>query len=401
MRFPMRGTPDDEKTASASFAFSTRATSTESPRLQVLRSAQGSEVITMTRGVFERNTVHENVIFCQDIENGLRAIVAIYSTALGPALGGMRFYPYESEDKAVEDVLNLSKGMAYKNALAGLDLGGGKAVIIGDPSVDKTAPFLKAYGRFVQSIGGRYITACDVGTDVGDMDVIALECSHVVGRSLKKGGSGDPSALTAYGVHQGMLACAEHVWGSPSLKGLRVGVAGVGKVGNFLIRRLLASEAEVVVSDVNRKAIDRVLAEYPELEIADPGSLISSDIDIYAPCALGGVLNDSSVAVLRARIVCGAANNQLAHEGIVKDLEDLGILYAPDFVVNAGGVIQVAEEISGLNFERAKRRVSRIYDTTKRVLELGVSEGVPPAIAANRLAEHRMAMADQGRNSAS
>jgi valine dehydrogenase (NAD+) len=335
---------------------------------------------------------HEQVVFCHDQASGLRAIVAIYSTALGPALGGTRFYPYESEEDALADVLNLSRGMAYKNALAGLDLGGGKAVIWGDPQKDKTEALLRAYGRFVQSLGGRYITACDIGTYVQDMDVVARECRHVVGRSSEHGGAGDSSILTAFGVFQGMRASAEHVWGSPTLAGRRVGVAGVGKVGHYLVDHLVRDGAHVVVTDVNPRTVERVTARWPQVDVVDDvDALIRSDLDVYAPCALGGALNDDTVPVLTARVVCGGANNQLAHAGVEKLLDDRGILYAPDYVVNSGGVIQVAEEIGGFDFERAKARATQIYDTTRRIFALAAEDGVPPAVAADRLAERRMA----------
>lgn len=348
----------------------------------------------MTTGVFDRHAGHEQVVFCQDAGTGLQAIIGIYSTALGPALGGTRCYPYASEDAALADVLNLSKGMAYKNALAGLALGGGKAVIIADPEVDKTEALLRAYGRFVQSLGGRYITACDVGTYVADMDVIATECDYVTGRSPAQGGAGDSSVMTAFGVYQGMRASAEHLWGSPTLKDRRVGISGVGKVGHLLVEHLLSDGAQVVVTDVREHAIQRVRSAHPEVDaVADTDALVHSDIDVYAPCALGGALDDAAVAALRARIVCGAANNQLAHEGIEKDLQTHGILYAPDYVVNAGGVIQVADELHGFDFARAKRRAAKIYDTTKEVLALAAREGVPPATAADRLAERRLAEA--------
>jgi valine dehydrogenase (NAD+) len=345
-----------------------------------------------TGNVFSRQTGHEQVVFCHDPGSGLRAIIALYSTALGPGLGGTRFYPYATEDEAIADVLNLSKAMAYKNSLAGLDFGGGKAVIIGDPATEKTEPLLRAYGRFVQSLGGRYVTACDVGTYVQDMDVVARECSYVTGRSPEHGGAGDSSILTAFGVYQGIRASAEHLWGSPSLRRRRVGIAGVGKVGHLLVEHLLEEGAEVVIADVNQAAIDRVRLARPEVEVAaDAEVLIRADLDVYAPCALGGALNDDTVPVLTAKIVCGGANNQLAHPGIEKMLEDRGILYAPDYLVNAGGVIQVADETEGFMFERAKRRAEQIYDTTKRVFALADEEGVPPAVAADRLAERRMA----------
>ncbi|MYS79546.1 Leu/Phe/Val dehydrogenase [Embleya scabrispora] len=347
--------------------------------------------------VFGRSTGHEQVVFCQDRASGLRAIIAIYSSALGPALGGTRFHPYETEEAAVADVLNLSRGMAYKNALAGLDHGGGKAVIIGDPNRDKSEALLRAYGRFVQSLGGRYITACDVGTYVDDMDVVAKECAYVTGRSPENGGAGDSSVLTAYGVFQGMLASAEHRWGTPTLRGRRVGVAGVGKVGRHLVGHLVADGASVVITDVDERAVAHVRHEHPEVDsVADTDTLIRlSDLDVYAPCALGGALDDDTVPVLTAAVVCGAANNQLAHPGIEKALAERGVLYAPDYVVNSGGVIQVADERHGFNFERAKRKATGIRATTAKIFALADEEGVPPAVAADRLAERRMA--DVGR----
>ncbi|HEX7744965.1 MAG TPA: Glu/Leu/Phe/Val dehydrogenase dimerization domain-containing protein [Micromonosporaceae bacterium] len=335
---------------------------------------------------------HEQVVYCHDKQSGLRAIIGIYSTALGPALGGTRFYPYASEDDALHDVLDLSRGMAYKNALAGLDLGGGKAIIWGDPEQIKTEALLRAYGRFVESLHGRYYTACDVGTYVADMDIIARETRYVTGRSVEHGGAGDSSILTAWGVFQGMRAAAEHVWGTPSLAGRRVGVAGLGKVGKYLTGHLIDDGASVVATDVNDKALDWARKTYPQIDLAaDAAALVASDIDVYAPCALGGALNDETIAVLRAKVVAGAANNQLAHPGVEKVLADRGVLYAPDYVVNAGGVIQVADEIEGFNFERAKLRATRIYDTTREILCLADAEGVPPAVAADRLAERRMA----------
>jgi valine dehydrogenase (NAD+) len=342
-------------------------------------------------GVFAQASGHEQVVFCHDEPTGLKAIIAIHSTALGPALGGTRFYPYASESDALSDVLNLSRGMSYKAALAGLDLGGGKAVIIGDPATTKTEALLRAYGRMVQSLGGRYYTACDVGTFSEDMDQVARECDFVTGRTVAHGGAGDSSVLTAYGVFQGMRAAAEATWGAPTLHGRTVGVAGVGKVGHHLVRHLVEDGAEVVVTDVNPDAVARVQAEHPDVRtVADADVLVAGELDVYAPCALGGALTDDVVAVLSARIVCGAANNQLAHEGIEKQLEDRGVLYAPDYMVNAGGLIQVADELEGFSFERAKARAEKIYDTTKQVFALAAEDGVPPAVAADRLAERRM-----------
>jgi valine dehydrogenase (NAD+) len=338
---------------------------------------------------------HEQVVFCQDPQSGLRAIVAIYSTALGPALGGTRFYPYASEDAALADVLNLSKAMAYKNALAGLDLGGGKAVIIGDPEQLKSEALLRAYGRFVQSLNGRYITACDIGTYSEDMDVIARESSFVTGRTVPNGGAGDSSVLTAFGVFQGMRAAAEHVWGSTSLDGRTVGIEGVGKVGHRLADHLISDGARVVIFDTSRAAIERVRAQHPEVTISDSrAGLFSGSLDVYSPCALGGAVDDETVAALSAagtKIICGGANNQLAHPGVEKMLADLGIVYAPDYLVNAGGVIQVADELHGFSFERARARAEQILGTTRQILAAAEADGVPPAVAADRLAERRIA----------
>ena len=347
--------------------------------------------------VFDAGHDHEQVVFANDPASGLRSIIAIHSTALGPALGGTRFFPYASTGDALADVLGLSRGMSYKAALAGLDLGGGKAVIIGDPAQVRARggaeALFRAYGRFVQSLGGRYFTACDVGTFSPDMDDIARECDYVTGRTVAHGGAGDSSVLTAYGVFQGMRAAAQFSWGSQSLAGRTVGVAGVGKVGHHLVTHLLEDGASVVVTDVNTAALDRVREEHPEVRVVGTAAeLVATPLDVYAPCAMGGALTDEVVDALSAKIICGAANNQLAHPGVEKALEERGILYAPDYCVNSGGLIQVADELepAGFSFDRAKQRATTIYDTTYAVFELAASDGVPPAIAADRLAERRM-----------
>jgi valine dehydrogenase (NAD+) len=342
-------------------------------------------------GVFDALEGHEQVVFCHDEPSGLRAIIAIHSTALGPALGGTRFHVYPDEQSAVVDALHLAQGMTYKAAVAGLDLGGGKAVIIGDPQELKTEALLRAYGRFVESLGGRYITACDVGTYSEDMDVVARESRHVTGRTVEHGGAGDSSVLTAYGVLQGMRAAAEHTWGAPTLRGRTVGVSGVGKVGRHLVRHLLEEEADVVVTDVDPEALQRVAATQGVRTVRSTEDLVRSDLDVYAPCALGGALDDPVVDALNAGVVCGAANNQLAHPGITKRLLDKGVVYAPDYVVNAGGLVQVADELDGFSFERARRRVENIHDTTGRILRTAAVEGVSPAVAADMLALRRIA----------
>ena len=345
----------------------------------------------MSVDVFELGHEHEQVVFANDEATGLRAIIAIHSTALGPALGGTRFYPYASTDAAIEDALNLSRGMSYKAALAGLDLGGGKAVIIGDPTTLKSEGLLRAYGRFVQSLNGRYYTACDVGTNSLDMDHIGRECDFVTGRTVAHGGAGDSSVLTAFGVFQGMRAAAAATWGTDSLAGRTVGVAGVGKVGKHLVRHLIEDGATVVVTDVHQPSVDQVRDELPQVtSVATTEALVASPLDVYAPCALGHALSDDVVEVLSASIVCGAANNQLAHPGVEKRLEERGILYAPDYCVNSGGLIQVADELEGFSFDRAQQRAAGIFETTQAVFELARTDDVPPAIAADRLAERRM-----------
>lgn len=334
----------------------------------------------------------EQVVSCFDARTGLRAVIAIHSTALGPSLGGTRMLPYADLDAARQDALDLARGMSYKAALAGLPLGGGKAVVVGDPTTDKSPELLRAYGRFVQSLAGRYYTACDVGTDSDDMDVIAETCDFVTGRTVARGGAGDSAVLTAYGVMQGMRAAAEAAWGTTSLAGRAVGVAGVGKVGRHLVRHLVEEGAHVVVSDVHATVLRQVTDRFPRVRVADsPQSLIDEDLDVYAPCALGGALDHDVVRRLRASVVCGAANNQLAHPGVETQLADRGILYAPDYVVNAGGLIQVADELHGFDFERARARAAGILATTRTVFAHAEADGVPPAVAADRLAEQRMA----------
>ncbi|MEU2506121.1 Glu/Leu/Phe/Val dehydrogenase dimerization domain-containing protein [Streptomyces sp. NPDC007863] len=341
---------------------------------------------------------HEQVVLCQDRATGLKAVIALHNTALGPALGGTRFYPYATEAEAVADALNLARGMSYKNAMAGLDHGGGKAVIIGDPEQIKTEELLLAYGRFVASLGGRYVTACDVGTYVADMDVVARTNQWTTGRSPENGGAGDSSVLTAFGVFQGMRASAQHLWGDPTLRGRKVGVAGVGKVGHYLVEHLLSDGAEVVITDVREESVRRITDKFPQVQVvADTDALIRVEgLDVYAPCALGGALSEETVPFLTASVVCGAANNQLAHPGIEKDLVERGILYAPDYVVNAGGVIQVADELHGFDFDRCKAKATKIFDTTLEIFTRAKADGIPPAAAADRIAEQRMAEARRG-----
>jgi glutamate dehydrogenase/leucine dehydrogenase len=334
---------------------------------------------------------YEQVVFCHDRPTGLRAVVAIHSTVLGPALGGTRFYPYPSEDAAVTDVLRLAEGMTYKSAVAGLDLGGGKAVIIGDPAVDKSEAIMRSYGRFVDALGGRYVTAEDVGTTQADMDLIRRETRHVTGVSRALGGSGDPSAATAYGVFWAMRAVLFLSSGTSSLAGQHVVVSGVGKVGTNLVRHLVEERARVTVADVNPAAVERVQKDF-DVTVVSPAVAATTACDIYSPCALGGILDHDTIRGLRCWAVVGAANNQLADPACAGFLAEAGILYAPDFVVNAGGVINIAEELSpkGYHRERAYAAVRRIYDTTLAVFDAAKQGGVSTAEAAQRIARRRM-----------
>ncbi|MGH2724275.1 MAG: Glu/Leu/Phe/Val family dehydrogenase [Actinomycetota bacterium] len=342
-------------------------------------------------GVFaELRDQYEQVVFFHDPPSGLRAIVAIHSTALGPALGGTRFYPFASEEDALRDVLRLARGMTYKAAAAGLDLGGGKAVIIGDPKRDKSEHLFRAYGRFIESLGGRYITAEDVGTSREDMDVLRRETSWVTGVSKRLGGSGDPSPVTAYGVYQGLRACAEEALRTSSLEGVRIVVQGVGKVGYHLVKHLAEAGAVLTVADVDVDAVARVVREFG-VETTEPDKSHALECDIFAPSALGGVIRDDTLPDLKCAVVAGAANNQLERPEHGEALAEMGILYAPDFVINAGGLINVADELIGYDRDRAMAKVEGIYRTLREVFLLARTEGITTAAAATRLAEERMA----------
>ncbi len=333
---------------------------------------------------------YEQVVLCHDRATGLRVIIAIHSTRLGPALGGTRFYPYPDDASALEDVLRLAKGMTYKSAAAGLDLGGGKAVIIGDPAVARTEALLRMYARFVDALGGRYITAEDVGTTQADMDLIRRETAYVTGVSRSLGGSGDPSAATAYGVLHAMKAVAKHLWGGTDLEGRHVVVAGVGKVGYALLRHLVEERARVSVADVAPAAVERAVRDFA-VEAVPVEKAHAIDCDIYSPCAMGAILNPVTIPELHCAAIVGSANNQLADPSCSDLLVDSGVLYAPDYVVNAGGVINIAEELIGYHRERAYANVRRIFDTTTAVIDTAVDRGISTATAADRLAEGRIA----------
>jgi leucine dehydrogenase len=333
---------------------------------------------------------YEQLVFCHDKATGLRAVVAIHDTTLGPALGGCRMYPYVTEEDALVDVLRLARGMTYKAAASGLNLGGGKSVIIGDPRTDKSEALFRSFGRYIETLGGRYIVAEDVGTSTEDANFIRVETSHVVGVDVTRGGSGDPSPFTALGVLQGMRACIEEVFGTTSLEGRTVAVQGLGHVGYNLCRLLHGEGARLIVTDVDRRAVERVVGEFGAKAV-DPDEILDIPCDVFAPCALGAVLNDTTIPDLRCQIVAGSANNVLAESRHGEVLAERGILYAPDYVINAGGLINVADELEGYNERRATKRVMRIEDRIRRILAISRRDGVPTNVAADTLALERIA----------
>lgn len=330
---------------------------------------------------------HEQVVFCSDPEAGLKAIIAIHSTVLGPALGGLRMWNYKSEEDALIDVLRLSRGMTYKNAAMGLGLGGGKAVIIGDPHRDKTPQLFRAFGRFVERLGGKYITAEDVGTCEEDMNYIAQETSHALGLAGK---SGNPSPVTAYGVFLGIKAAAEWIFGSDDLKSRKVALQGLGHVGMEVARLLIEAGAQVTAADIYHDRVKEA-REILGVEIVESEKIYEVPCDIFSPCALGAVINENTVERLACKIVAGAANNQLKDESFAKRLMDRGILYAPDYIINGGGVINVAEELSGMPYsiERVFRKLSVIPARLKEVFALSGAEGITTAEAADRVTERQ------------
>lgn len=340
---------------------------------------------------------YEQLVFCHDESSGLKAIIAIHDTTLGPALGGTRMWTYETEAAAVEDALRLARGMTYKNAAAGLNLGGGKAVIIGDPRSDKSEELFRAFGRYVQSLNGRYITAEDVGTTVEDMDLIYQETNYVTGISPAYGSSGNPSPVTAFGVYRGMKAAAKEAFGTDSLQGKVVAVQGVGNVAYKLCEHLHKEGAKLIVTDIRKDAVDKVVQEFNATAV-DPDDIYSVPCDIYAPCALGGTINDQTIPLLKAKVIAGSANNQLKEAKHGQIIHDLGIVYAPDYVINAGGVINVADELHGYNEERALKKVEAIYQNIEKVFEISKRDDIPTSEAADRMAEERIEKIRNSRN---
>jgi leucine dehydrogenase len=346
----------------------------------------------MSNKVFElmKEMEHEQVVFCHDPHSNLKAIIAIHNTTLGPALGGTRMWNYNSDDDAVVDALRLSRGMTYKAAISGLNLGGGKAVIIGDPSL-KSEALWRRYGKFVNSLNGKYITAEDVNTSASDMEFIHQETKHVTGIPEYMGGSGDPSPFTAYGVFVGMKACAHKRWGNDSLSGKKVLVQGVGHVGHYLVGHLIEAGAKVFISDINKDRIKETTNKF-NVEFIEPAEMLNVDMDIYAPCALGATINAESIPTLTCSIIAGAANNQLADEKIHgRQLIEKGIIYAPDFLINAGGLVNVAAEASGsYNREKVTNDVEKIYNRILAIFSLSEKEDITTQEAAIQIAQKRI-----------
>jgi valine dehydrogenase (NAD+) len=335
-----------------------------------------------------RDSLHEQVVFCHDNPTGLRAIIALHDTTLGPALGGTRYYPYANEALALTDVLRLSEGMTHKAAAAGMPLGGGKAVIIGDPATQRTEELLEAYGRFVESLSGRYYTAADVGTTSADLDVIGRTSRHVVGRTVEAGGSGDSGYSTALGVFSALKAAASLTWGDDGIADKRVGVEGVGKVGRHLVDLLLGAGARVVVADPNAAALADLQQSRAAVTVVP--DVLSERLDVYAPCALGASLTPTSVAELSARVVCGAANNQLLHRGVAGLLRHRSIQWVPDYVANAGGLIQVGSELGDATVAQVEQKVREIEGTAREILHLAMDQDTTTLEAARRHVQGRL-----------
>ena len=335
-------------------------------------------------------TGHEEVVFCHNKDAGLKAIIAIHNTVLGPALGGLRMWPYKTEQDAVNDVLRLSRGMTFKNAVAGLNLGGGKAVIIGDPATDKSEGLFRAFGRFVNSLNGRYITAEDVGIDVNDMEWVYRETEYVTGVHQVHGGSGDPSPFTAFGTLQGVMASLNYKHGNEDVGKYSFAVQGCGHVGMEFIKLLREQGAKVYVTDINQDAVKRCADELG-CEAVGLEEIYDVDADVYSPCALGGTVNEDTIDRIKAKVICGAANNQLATDEIGEELKKRGVVYAPDYAVNAGGVMNVSLEIDGYNRERAMRMMRTVYHNVSRIFEIADRDDIPTYLAADRMAEERIA----------
>ena len=341
--------------------------------------------------LIEKHGEHEQVVYCHNKDVGLKAIIAIHNTALGPALGGTRMWNYKNEEEALIDVLRLSKGMSYKASCAGLNLGGGKAVIIGDPKTQKTEGLFRSFGRFVNSLNGRYITAEDVGTTVREMEYIFMETAWVTGIPKAYGGSGDPSPYTAHGVLMAIKASAKEKLGADSLKGVRIAIQGLGNVGSHLVDYLVKEQAILTLTDIDSERLKKVAAKASAATVA-PDAIVGVEADVFAPCALGAVINDESIHKLKAKIVCGGSNNQLAEPRHGDMLREMGVLYAPDYVANAGGLMNVFVELEGYSPERALDKTIQVYDNLMQVFAIAKRDGIGTHTAADRLAEERINM---------
>jgi len=342
---------------------------------------------------------HEQIVFCNDEDTGLKAIIGIHNTVLGPALGGTRMWTYASEWEALNDVLRLSRGMTYKSAITGLNLGGGKAVIIGDAKTQKNDDLMRKFGQFVDSLGGKYITAEDVGMETRDMDIIREVTPHVTGISESKGGSGNPSPVTAYGVYMGMKAASKYKFGTEKLEGKKILVQGIGHVGETLVKHITDEGAQVIINDINEKRLEELSKKY-NANVVLGNDIYGLDIDIYAPCALGATVNDETIHQLKAKVIAGAANNQLADE--IKHgrlLKEKGIAYAPDFLINAGGIINVYAELEGYNKEESLRKTENIFNTTLEIFQLSEKENITTHRAAFNIAQNRIDTRKREKNS--
>ena len=332
---------------------------------------------------------HEQLVVVSDTGSGLKAIIAIHDTTLGPACGGTRIWPYKSEREAMWDALRLSRAMTYKSAAADLPLGGGKGVIIADSHTQKTEALVRAYGRFVDTLAGRYLTTTDVGSTGRDMEYIKQETDYVVGLPVTAGGSGDTSIMTGLGIYMGMKACAKETWGNDSLQGKVVAMQGFGKVATHTAHHLMKEDATLVVTDVFDGALDR--ARDLGLKVVKPDDIYGIDCDIFAPCALGGVINPETIPQLKCKVIAGGANNQLLSESDGEALHRMGIMYGPDYILNSGGIINVESEVSGIyNADRAREKTERVYEIMERVISISKTEEIPSAKAADRLAEERL-----------
>ncbi|MEE8371252.1 MAG: Glu/Leu/Phe/Val dehydrogenase dimerization domain-containing protein [Sphingomonadales bacterium] len=353
--------------------------------------------------VFESESFddHEQVVFCSDRDSGLKAIIAIHSTAVGPGAGGCRMWPYASEEEALRDVLRLSRGMSYKNVLAGVGLGGGKSVIIGDSKTQKTPELLRAFGRYIEALGGRYITAEDMGMSPADLEIVATQTKYVAGRDKGQAASGDPSPFTAHGVFSGIRASVKQRLGTDDLKGMRVAVQGLGKVGYNLCRELSEAGAELIVSDINPESVARCVEEFDAVAV-DPAEILSQNVDVLAPCAMGAIFDDASIPTLTAKVIAGGANNQLAEARHGAVLRDLGILYAPDYVINSGGIISVANEVHNIvvSHEEGMKRVENVYDILTDIFAMADKKKLPTSDIADEMAKTliREAKAGEGQS---